>query len=309
MARKVILDVDPGIYDALALCLALSNPRLDVLAVTATGGCVAAEQATRNAQVVIEQLDPDRWPRIGSALADNDLPANTRQLHGANGLGDVHFRVAELHRQHPSDKVICDEVRAAPEEVTIVALGPLTNIASALQRDPDLATIVGHLIVMGGTVSGPGDVTPAAEFNIFCNPLAAHTVFRLPVTKTVIPLDVVSRVIMTYDLMDQLPRGSSRTGTLLRRILPSSFRFHRQQLGLEGIFVHDAVALVAAMHPELFETKAMVGDVETTGSLTRGATVFDRRRVARGQPNVEVAVDVDSQAVVDCIVKGLVAAD
>jgi purine nucleosidase len=309
MARKLILDVDPGIDDAVAICLALADPRLEVLAVTATGGNVSPQQATRNVQTVVEQLDPRRLPRTGAAPAEGLLTSDMRHLHGDDGLGDAEFRVAELHHLHPSDKVICDEVRAAPGDVTIVALGPLTNVASALQRDPDLATIVGHLIIMGGTVTAPGDVTAAAEFNIYSNPVAARIVFNSPVTKTLIPLDVTRKVTLTYDLLDQLPDEDSKTGALLRKILPFAFRAYRQNLGLEGIYVHDAVALAAAVHPELFETTAMCGDVETAGELTTGATIFDRRRVPGVRPNMEVAVDVDVSGVMDYILRGLTAAD
>ncbi|GMQ80118.1 MAG: nucleoside hydrolase [Planctomycetia bacterium] len=305
MARKVILDVDPGIDDAMALCLALSDPELDVVAVTATGGNISPAQATRNVQAILEQLDPVRRPRIGSATTDYVLPTDARHLHGPDGLGGAQFRVAELHHRHPSDKVICDAVRAAPEEVTIVALGPLTNIAAALQRDPGLATLVGHLIIMGGAVTSPGNVTAAAEFNIYCNPDAARLVFRSPVTKTLIPLDVSSQVVMTLDVLDQLPGQTSRTGALLRKILPAAFRSYRQQLGLEGIPIHDAVAMMAVTHPSLFRTESMIGDVETAGCLTLGATVFDRRRVPEGQPNMEVALDIDAPAVLDRIVRRL----
>ena len=147
-ARKVILDVDPGVDDAVALCLALFDPRLEVVAITATGGNVSPEQATRNVEAIVEQLDPPRWPRIGAASNDISLPVDARHIHGSDGLGDAAFNVAELHHRHPADHVICNAVRAAPSDVTIVALGPLTNIAAALQRDPDLATIVGHLIIM-----------------------------------------------------------------------------------------------------------------------------------------------------------------
>ncbi len=309
MTRKVILDVDPGIDDAVAMCLAMADPRLDVVAITATGGNVSSDVATRNVQAIVEQLDPSRWPRIGAAARDQHLPVDGRNIHGSNGLGGVEFRVAELHHRHPSEKVICDAVRAAPDELTLIALGPLTNIASALQRDPELATLVGHLIIMGGAVTEPGNVTAAAEFNIFCDPMAARYVFRLPITKTLIPLDVTHRVVMTYDLLDQLPPETSKTGAFLRQVLPAAFRSHRQQLGLEGIYIHDAVAVVAALHPELFTTVELYGDVETTGELTIGQTVFDRRQVSQRQPNMEVAVDVDAEAVMDTIMRGLKAAD
>lgn len=306
MARKVILDVDPGIDDAVAIALALFDPRLDVLAVTAVAGNVPAEQATRNVQAIIEQLDPPRLPRIGAAVRpERDPLVDSRHVFGADGLGNADFAVAELHHQHPSDKVITDEIRKAPESVTIVALGPLTNIATVLRRDPTLAEQVGQLVIMGGTLNGPGNVTPAAEFNIYCDPAAAREVFRSKTTKTLVPLDVTSQVVMTFDLLQQLPDESTAVGDLLHRILPYTFRSHRQLFGLEGTYLHDPVALMALLEPNLFETERMAGDVEVQGDLTMGATVFDRRPAPEWRPNIDVATGVDSAGVVAAIIRSL----
>ncbi len=242
MAKKVILDVDPGIDDAMALCMALFDPRLEVLAVTAVGGNVSPQIASRNVQTVVEQVDPPRWPRLGVAsYAEHGLPVDGRHLHGIDGLGGVHLQVAELRTKHPAEKIICDEVRANPEEVTIVALGPLTNIARAFQRDPELPSLVGRLVLSGGTVAGPGNVTPAAEFNFYCDPQSARSVVRSRCTKTLVPLDITNRVVMSYDLLNQLPPETSKVGRLLRQILPPAFRAYRQQFGLEGIHAHDSM--------------------------------------------------------------------
>jgi purine nucleosidase len=306
MARKVILDVDPGIDDAVALCLALFDPRLDVVAVTAVAGNVLADQATRNVQTIIEQLDPPRWPRIGAATDPEISPAvELPRVHGSDGLGNAHFEFAELHHTHPSDKVMFDEIRAAPEEITLIVLGPMTNLARLLQRDPGIVSQIGQLILMGGAVESSGNATPAAEFNVYFDPLAAQTVFRSRTTKTLIPLDVTSQVVFTYDFLDQLPSELSKAGKLLRRILPYAFRAHRQELGLEGIYLHDAVALAAAAHPELFGMEEMAGDVETQGVLTTGATVFDRRLCPQWRPNMDVAREIDAAAVKDYILRGL----
>ena len=305
MARKIILDIDPGIDDAVALCLALADPLLDVLAVTATGGTVSPEQSTTNVQAIVEQLDPTRWPRLGCASKDQMLRADGRHLFGANGLCGAHFAVAKRHHQHSSVKVICDEVRAAPGDVTIIATGPLTNIAAALQQQPELASMIGHLIMIGGTVASPGNVTAAAEFNIYCDAEAARAVFHSQVTKTLIPIDLTSRVLMSFDLLAKIPNGDSRHGELLRRILPGAFRAYRQLLGIEGIHLHDAVAIVAALEPDLFTTERMYGDVEIDGTLTYGATVFDRRRNPENRPNMDVAVDMDTNSVTDHILRRL----
>lgn len=305
MARKVILDVDPGVDDAVAICLALSTPKLEVVAVTATGGAVLPEQATHNVQAIIEQLDPPRWPRIGAASSEQIVRTDGPHICGTGGLCGAHFEVAKRHHQHSSIKVLCDEIHAAPGEITIVATGPLTNIAAALAQQPDLAEIIGHLIIFGGTLGGPGNVTPAAEFNMYCDAEAARAVFRSPVTKTLIPLDLTSRNLFGYDLLKRIPDADWPVGALLHEILPRALRANHQRLGIEGIHLHDVVPVVAAMCPELFSTERLYGDVETEGSLTYGATVFDRRERSDAQPNMDVAVDMDAAAVVDCLFRGL----
>jgi purine nucleosidase len=306
MTKKVILDVDPGIDDAVALTMALFDPRLEVVAITAVAGNVSAEQATRNVQTIIEQLDPPRWPRLGAAVAPEHSPAaDSRHIFGADGLGNAGFPVAELHHQHPSDKVLSDEIRAAPDAITIIALGPLTNLATTFRRDPALAGQVGQLIIMGGAVEGPGNITPSAEFNIFCDPAAARDVFRSRTTKTLVPLDVTSQVVMTYDLFDQVPPESTKAGRFLRKVLPFTFRSHRQCFGLEGIYLHDAVAVVAATNPELFSVSRLAGDVETQGDLTNGATIFDRRPAPEWRANMDVATGVETAGVMDAIMRAL----
>jgi len=306
MARKVILDVDPGIDDAMAICLALMDPELDVVALTAVGGNVSAAQATRNVQAIVEQLDPPRWPRLGAASSpDAGLAVDRRNLYGSDGLGGAGFVVAERQHLLPSEKVICDQIRDAPHEVTLVALGPLTNIARAFARDPELPTLVGRIVIMGGTIAGPGNITPAAEFNMYCDPAAAQAVFRSLSTKTLVPLDVTNRIELSYDLFNKLPDESTRVGKLLRTLLPPAFRGYRQQFGLEGIHVHDTVTLMAVMHPDLFTAKPMAGDVETQGELTLGATIFDRRRAPAWRHNMEVVTDMHKDAVIEAILRGL----
>jgi purine nucleosidase len=290
----------------MALCMALFEPSIEVVAVTAVGGNCPAAQATRNVQAIIEQLDPPRWPRVGAASPpDNDLPVDGRYLHGSDGLGETNFDVAELRSRHPSEKIIADTIRAVPNALTIIALGPLTNIARAFGRDPELQSLVGEIVMMGGSVSGPGNITPTAEFNIYCDPPSAQAVFRSHSTKTLVPLDVTNRLVLSFDLLNHLPDESTKVGGFLRKILTPAFRNYRQRFGLEGIHVHDSVALMAAIHPELFSTEAMAGDVETTGELTTGATVFDRRRTPAWRHNMDVVVDLDLPAVTDRILQAL----
>jgi inosine-uridine nucleoside N-ribohydrolase len=305
MARKVILDVDPGVADAIAMCMALFDSRLEVVATTATGGNVSPDQATRNVQALIEQLDPRRWPRIGAADPEQLLATDSRELWGEDGLCGADFHVAELHHRHSAVKILSDEIKAAPGEVTIVACGPLSNIATAIQREPDLASLIGHLIIVGGAMSGPGNVAPLAEFNIFCDAEAARAVFMAPVTMTLIPLDVTSKVILRYGVLDQIPKSTTRLGKVLRAILPGAFLASHQRLGVEGLMAPEAVAIAAMLHPELVTTERRHCDVELSGELTRGMTVVDLRRDSPQRPNMDVAMSINAEAAVDCILRGL----
>lgn len=308
MARKFVIDCDPGIDRALALSLALFAPEIEVVAVTAVAGTVDAEQSTLNVQLVIEQTDAPRLPRVGAAREVEGVPlANGRLLHGADGLGNCRFSTSKLHHQHPSDKLICDTVRAAPEETSILCLGPLTNIAAAFQRDPELPDLIKELIICGGTVCAPGTVGPTAEFNVFCDVASARTVLQTPMAKTIIPLDVTRSVPFPIDFVDRLPNAATRVGTFLRRITPYLFRSYHQHLGLEHAYLDAVVATVAALAPDLFTKEAWPVDVEVAGELTMGQTVFDRRphRQTRHEPLVEVAMQTDVDAVERMVVSGL----
>jgi inosine-uridine nucleoside N-ribohydrolase len=306
MPRKVIIDCDPGIDDALALALALFDPRLEVVAVTAVAGNVPADRATINVQAIVEGLDPPRYPRLGAATPPEDAPyIDARQLNGPDGLGGAGLAVSQLARQHPAEKLICDEVRAAPGDVTIICLGPLTNIARALAREPELAEQIARLIIRGGAVKGIGNATPCAEFNIYADPASARAVLKSPATKTLVPLDVTDQVVWTLDLLEKLPDELTRAGKLLRATLPYLFRSHRQHLGMESIRLHDAVGIAAVLHPELFRTEDLAGDVETVGEITTGATIFDRRTNAPHSAGMEVALEIDAAGVTDCVARGL----
>ena len=306
MTRKVIIDCDPGVDDAVALCLALFDPTIEVMAVTAVEGCVAADQANQNLHGIIERLDPPKLPRIGAASPAENAPAvDTRSLHGDDGLANLGLEVPRFNHPHASEKLILDVVRAFPGEVTIVTLGPLTNVARAFRRDPVLASQVGALVMTGGSPCCVGNITPCAEFNVFYDPVSAREVFRSRTTKTLIPLDITRQVAFGLDLMDKLPSSDSRVGRFLRSLVPFFFRAYHQRLAQESINLNDAVGMIAALHPEMFHAEEMAGDVEWTGELTRGVTVFDRRPHPEWRPNMDVALDVDVERVTEAILRGL----
>jgi inosine-uridine nucleoside N-ribohydrolase len=296
MARKVILVTDPGIDGAFAAALALHDPDLEVLGLAATAGNVPAEQATRNEQLLIEQLDPPRWPRVGAALSvayDTDA----QRLHGPGGLGGVEFPCAQLHHAHPADKLISDLVRQHPKEVAVLVLGPATVFARALDRDPELATLVERLVMVGGTWHEPGDASAVAEFHFFCDPPAARQVLRSGIPLTLLPLDVTHKALFSPSDLLQLPGRDTRSGRFLSQIVPHGIAPTASLYGVEGVYLQDILALVALTHRGAVSTRAVSADVETRGELTRGMSVIDVRWSAPAKPNVELAVGVDMQAV------------
>jgi inosine-uridine nucleoside N-ribohydrolase len=308
MRRKLIIDVDPGIDDAIALAAALFDPRLEVLAVTATGGNVPAGQASANLQALVTYLDPPRIPRIGIASEDGFLPERAFSMHGPDGLGGVDLPAVPLHGSHAAEKVIWETIRAHPHEVTILCLGPLTNLSRLLRRDPAILELLGDVLICGGTLHANGGATPAADFNFYCDPLAARHVISEPCRKTLLPLETSSQVVFGFDMLDQIPDAFSRAGRVLQRMLPHAFRAHRQFLGSEGIHLHDVVALVAVTNPELFRRQTVAADVETGGELTAGMLVIDRRQVREWKPNLDMLISCDVAAVKDCILRGLMTA-
>jgi inosine-uridine nucleoside N-ribohydrolase len=296
MARKIILVADPGIDAAFAIALALHDPDLEVLCLAATAGNVSGEQATRNVHILVEQLDPGRWPRLGAALPV-EYEIDGAKLHGPGGLGGVEFPCAQLHHTHPSDKMLVDLVRQYPKEVTVVVLGPLTVVARALDRDAEFSALVQRLICVGGAWLVPGNASAVAEFHFYCDPVSARQVLRSGAAITLLPLDVTRKLLLSPSELLDLPAAESRTSRFLRQIVPYGIGATARLYGIEGMHLKDVVGVAALALPAAVSTKPMVVDVETRGELTKGMSVVDARWVCTAKPNVELAVGVDVQAV------------
>ncbi|TWU58627.1 Pyrimidine-specific ribonucleoside hydrolase RihB [Rubripirellula tenax] len=298
MSRKIIIDCDPGIDDAIAIAIALFDPRLDVLAITSTAGTVEADQATRNVTAIVHHLDPARYPRIGMATAITGAPVlDDSHLNGSNGLGDFLFDSPGRQNPTASEKIIGDLVHQNPNEITLVCLGPLTNLARLCRRDPMAIPLINNVVISGGSVGYPGNATPVAERNIFFDPISASEIFSSATTKSLVPLDVTEEVLFGVDLLEDLPSKFTRAGMLLHKLLPFAFRTAHQKLGRELIPLYDATTLLSVVEPDLFQWEAMAGRVETRGELTCGQTVFDQRLRPEWPMNMEVAIEVDSEEV------------
>lgn len=298
MAKRVIIIADPGIDGAFAVALALHDPAVELLGLAATAGNVNAEQATKNVHILIEQLDPPRWPRLGAALPV-EYDTDGTNLHGPGGLGGTEFLVAKLHHPHSSDKLLHDLIRYHPKEITVVCLGPLTVLARALDRDPELPKLVDRLVCLGGAWHEPGNASAVAEFHFYCDPAAARQVLHCGAPITLIPLDASRKVLLSPSDLLELPNAESRTCRFLRQIVPHGIRATSNLYGIEGFHLKDVLGVVAVALPSALTTKPMLVDVETRGELTRGMLVVDQRSHTRGTPNVDLAVGVDVKAVRD----------
>ena len=306
MPKKIILDADPGIVDAMVLCLATFDPTVEIVALTSVGGNVPAEAAAKNLQALVEFLDPPRLPRIGTgAPPDEPIPLDYRHIHGMDGLGNTTLPVAERRAPHPAEKIICDAVRSDPENVMILCLGPLTNIARAVARDPQLSEMIRHIYITGGAINGRGNITPCAEFNIYADVQAAKTVFRLPCTKTLVPLDVTNPVLLTPQHLEKFPGEDTKLGELLYNMIQPALRTYRQCYGLDGIHIHDLIAYMVAVHPAWATTGDLPVQIETTGYLTRGMTIADQRPVPEFPTNIEVVTKIKTKTVLQAVIQGI----
>lgn len=314
MTQKLIIDADPGIGDALAILAAMADSSVDVIGLTAVSGVVAGTQATRNLQYLVNVADPLRHPRIGQSevgecFADSapSCYPSRRSLEGRHGLGDIEPLVPELHHRRDSAKLIVELVREHPQDVRILTFGPMTNIAMALDMDPQLPMLLNGIIICGGAIDCGGDVTAASEFNFWSDPEAARAVLRSPVGKILVPLDVSEKPALTFEDIDRLSGliPSTRAGELVTGLLQFSVRATRQVLPREEIALPAAAALAVASRAARFSTTPMVVDVETTGELTSGATIVERRSFVNATANVDVLTELDESAAIDTFCRAL----
>jgi len=307
--KLLVIDADPGIGDALAIAIALADPKLDVVGLTAVGGSVSGLQAGRNLQALAEALDPPKWPRIGTSESAACRPNDETEfpltlLNGPYGLGDWQPNAADLHHQRDATKVLSELSRSYPHELVVLALGPLTNIALTAERDPGFLDRLLGLYCLGGAIAVPGDVTPVAEFNIYAHPASARAVLRSPASKTLIPLDVSRKTALTFEQLDRLTQDAEHpTGRVIRTLMSFALRSHHQHCGLESVWLAELTALAAISQPQLFQRSSLAIDVELEGQLTRGMTVADRRARPAWRPNLEVVTDVDSQGLLDYLTR------
>ena len=300
---KIILDCDPGHDDAIALLLALASPEVELLGVTTVHGNQTLEKTTVNALKLLEFVG--RTDVRVAAGADRALcrePYVAAYVHGESGLDGPTLPepTSAPVEQHAID-FIAGTVLAASEPVTLVPTGPLTNIALFLARHPGAAERVARIVLMGGAI-GEGNVTPAAEFNIWADPEAADRVFSSGLDVTMIGLDVTHRAIFGSGPAEQL-RVSGRVGSMVAELLEFYGRFHRETYGWDGSPIHDAIALAHSFRPGIVETVRTGIRVDCDGGLGRGRTNVDLRGRMGWEPNAEVGVEINAEAFIELLLE------
>jgi inosine-uridine nucleoside N-ribohydrolase len=300
MPQKVILIADPGIDTAFAVALALHDPTLDVVGLVASAGNIPADRATQNVHLLINAIDPPKWPRLGAALPVQYEIDGTK-LHGPGGMGDVDLPPVTLHQPTPGDKTIVELVREYPREVAVIVLGPGTMLARAFDRDPELPALVERIVFLGGAWRVPGNATAAAEFHFYCDPEAARQILRCKTPVTLIPLDAARKLVFSPSDLLELPAPDSATCLFLRKIVPFGIRASSNLYGIEGFHLKDVLGVAAVALPDKFTLEPMFVDVETRGELTRGMSVFDTRPTPGSAPNVDLVTNVDIVGVRDYI--------
>lgn len=303
----MLVDVDTGVDDALALLYACASPEIDLLGVTCVSGNVHRDLAARNSRAVLDLAGRDDVQVALGAEAPLRRPITfSEEVHGPGGVG--HAEVAEPSRPfadgHAADLLI-ERVRSRPGEITLVSLAPMTNLAIALEREPRLPSMVKRFVFMGGAFRHPGNVTPAAEANIYADPEAAEHVLAAfgadgagPARPVDVGLDVTELVTLHQQDLDAIcdTREDSALARFIRDAVAFYMGFYRSWHGSDGAAMHDPLALAVAVDPTLVRTEPVAVEIEVSGDHTTGATVADWNRVWNRRPNLDVAVEVDAPA-------------
>ena len=297
MARKIIIDTDPGQDDAVAILLALASPELELLGITCVAGNVPLELTAKNARIVCELAGrPETRVFAGCDAPLSRKLVTAEHVHGKTGLDGLTLPdpTMPLQDRHAVDFLI-DTLRAEPAgTVTLCPIGPLTNIATAMQRAPDIIPRIQEIVLMGGGYFEGGNITPAAEFNIYVDPEAAKIVFDAKVPLVVMPLDVTHKALTSRARVEGF-RNAGRVGPAVASWTDFFERFDKEKYGSEGAPLHDPCTIAYLLKPELFTGRHINVEIETGSDLTLGMTVADWWRVSGRAPNAHFMGGIDDE--------------
>jgi purine nucleosidase len=305
MSRRILIDTDPGIDDACAILLALASPELSVEGLSIVHGNCSREQATTNALAVLELAEAAHIPVArGCELPLVQPSLLAPETHGDTGLGYAKLPApgAKPIRQHGVDFLI-EQILKSPGEITLLAIGPLTNVALAIRQEPRVVEALREIIIMGGALRHEGNTTALAEFNTYVDPHAAHIVYHAGIPATLVPLDVTYQCILT-------PRDVNRllgTDSPITRFVAESTRFymefHDEYQKIEGCVINDPLALALTFAPALCTYQELPVDVDISGGISMGKTVADFYNYGKKPANMRVALGVRARDFIDLFVE------
>jgi inosine-uridine nucleoside N-ribohydrolase len=307
VSTPVLIDCDPGHDDAIALLLALASPEVQLLGVTTVSGNQTLDKTTANAIRVLEFVGRGDVPV--AAGADRPLVRErfvAAHVHGDSGLDGPALPPPEKAPE-PNHAVdfLAARILGSSEPVTLVPVGPLTNVGLLLARYPEVSRNLGEVVVMGGAIA-EGNVTPAAEFNVWADPEAAWRVFRSGLDLTMVGLDVTHKALLGPAHGERL-RDAGRAGTLVAELLDFFNVYHRKTYGFDGSPIHDAVAVAQVVRPGIVETLERNVEIETESELCRGRTVVDLWRRTGREPNARVGVGIDAEGFLELLIERIAA--
>ena len=302
MTRKIIIDTDPGIDDAMAIFFALQAQELDVLGLTTTYGNVPVEIATQNA-LTLTEIAGVNVPVAGGVAVPSQQDARPFPdfVHGADGFGDIQYPASSKQPLAQSAaEFIIEQVRQYPGEVTIVALGPLGNLGKVLELDPEIANLVDEVVLMGGAALEYGNVSPVAEANIINEPHAADAVFTAPWQVTMVGLDVTHQVLLENSVLERIKAKNPKLGTFLYDCAQFYINFYSNRFGFDGCYFHDASTIAYLLDPSIFGVELGAIRVVTEG-IAVGQTIMAPQGLDypephwEGIPMTQVCMEVDGE--------------
>ena len=296
--KSILIDTDPGIDDALAILLAAASSEVQLEGVTVVHGNCPLKQGVVNALSILELIDATHIPVVAGLsrpLVKEALFAE--ETHGPQGLG---YATLDPPSTDPVDMhavdFLIDAVLSKPGEVSIVAIGPLTNIALAMRMEPALQNAVREVIIMGGAIRHQGNTTPLAEYNTYADPHAAHIVFHSEMPITLVPLDVTYQCLLTSENVNSLLERGSSIAEFIDQATRYYMEFHDSYQSMQGCVINDPLALALTFAPELCDYKELYVDVDLSGGVSMGNTFADFYHLEGKQPNMRVALDVKPRA-------------
>ena len=299
--KRIIIDTDPGVDDALTFLLAFASPEIQIEALTTTQGNVTVEKATQNALATLGFLSASHipvakgcvLPIVGPLLASD-------HVHGQSGIGNAKLPQPTSHpvSQHAIDYLI-ERFLAEPGELSLFTIGPLSNVALAIRKEPRFASAIKEMVIMGGAIREGGNITAQAEFNIYTDPHAAHIVFHSGIPITLIPLDVTHKCMLYRKDVQRLQKINSPISQFIEDATAVYLEFTKEKTGIDGCALHDPLTLATIIAPELLTLKEHYVDVDISGGISTGKTFADFYRTTEKPANMKVALDVRGEEFVE----------